>query len=519
MSASIASHVRESVKCAGGSIASIDSWLSSHPNDPADYETLNKRRHPSIKSPAPLNKRRRLIEISGNAINSPESPRKTRGSRATAVNDKKAELSQRKQAPIASSSEQPRGTTEHTGEEELELRGRPGPLHSENDPGCTPRAKTNLLHSRPNLSFATDGPQQSTSSTTSASLSTSASTSSVPRGCSSPSRGNSPTKTDLQLSDIPVDWVEFSMKGVIVPDSARSLLKDLKRIGNGYRVIPHVVKTKASRSMAEENGDLEEEDIITRFAAPETQGDKVDPHPEEVFDDVIKIMKASTDCRKDDVAEPGWNSAVHYPLLKLALTGYWRSKGIWFQDVSTARISDSSLLPSIYAKSKKVQSKMVDYAMVIQPSMGNPMVEAPMAQRIRKKLREAGSFSINHTDARYVRFTPIGLSIESKRRAIGADTSTTQLGTWVSAHITKLRQLLDNKNTEIPPLPLIMIQGDDWKFMIAHEVRGERIMIYRSLRLGETESILGTYQLLGALKRIAKWIDEELRAWFELHVL
>ena len=505
--------------CTGGSIASIDSWLGSHPDDPANYETLNKRRHQSIKSPNPLKKRRRLREISGNAMNPPESPRKTRGSRAKADNDKKAEPSQRKQAPIASSSEQPSGTTDLTTEKELEFRGRPGPLEPENDPGRTPRAKTNLLHSRPDLSFATHGSQQSTSSATSASLSKSASTSSVPRAPSSPSRGRSPTKTDLQLSDILVDWVEFSEKGVVIPDSIRPLLKDLKRIGKGYRVIPHLIKRKALELMAEEDGDLEEEDIITRFAAPENQSDKVDPSTEEVFDEVIKIKKASTDCRKDDVAEPEWNSAVHYPLLKLALTGYWRSRGIWFHDVSTARISDPSLLPGIYARSKKVQSKMVDYAMVIRPLRENPVIEAPMTQRIKNKLRETDNFSINHTDARYVRFAPIGLSIESKRGAIGADTSTTQLGTWVSAHFTKLRQLLDNEDTEIPPLPLIMIQGDDWRFMIAHEVSGERIIIYRSLRLGETDSVLGTYQLLGALKRIAEWIDDELRVWFELHVL
>jgi len=54
---------------------------------------------------------------------------------------------------------------------------------------------------------------------------------------------------------------------------------------------------------------------------------------------------------------------VHSSLLNLALRGKWRSKGIWYRDVTTARIRDKSLLDI------NQQSKMVDYTLVIEPGL------------------------------------------------------------------------------------------------------------------------------------------------------
>jgi len=93
-------------------------------------------------------------------------------------------------------------------------------------------------------------------------------------------------------------------------------------------------------------------------------------------------------CRNEDVAKLEWNSAVHYPLIKLALKSFWLSKGIWFHDISIARISDTSLLSSIISKAKKVQSKMVDYAIVIR-------LAQDLLYRIKNMLRKNDDFNIN----------------------------------------------------------------------------------------------------------------------------
>jgi len=112
----------------------------------------------------------------------------------------------------------------------------------------------------------------------------------------------------------------------------------------------------------------------------------------------------------------------------------------------------------------------------------------------------------------------IDLSIETKRGDIDEDKANTQLGTWVSAHFAKLSQLTRGDG-HLPLLPMIMIQGNKWEFMIAHKVNARTIKIYRDQSLGDTASILGIYQLLAALRRLTQWMDEVLRPWFEAHVL
>jgi len=511
MFAVIASQAGEPYQNIGSSASSVDSWLEGHPHDPADYEhnqPASKKRRPRTGKPsAPEKRRKQLAEISVNSMSVPE-PRQTRG---RAGGGKRAERSQNQQADDPPSPDKtPKAPF-------LSLRptrrGDAPSYDAQIDAGRTPRASANPLHSKPDLSQPRHEQQQSTSSRDSSSVSQSQSPSSASRAPSSSSRPKSPSKpeTDLQLSDIRVVWFGFKRRGSEIPEKAHALLKNIKRIGKGFRVIPYAVKNRAMEHMIGEDGDMAEEDFMGIFGDPERAAHNEDLTADEVLGEVVKIRTAVIKCRDDDVAEPEWNSAVHYPLIKLALTGFWEGKGIWFHDISTARISDTSLLPGIASRAKKVQSKMVDYAMVIRPA-------EDLLERIIDYLRNTDGFSMNQTDARYMRFRPIGLSIETKRSGIEEDKSNTQLGTWVSAQFAKLSQLVCG-DVDLPILPLIMIQGNRWEFMIAHKVNARKIEIYRDQSLGGTDSILGVYQLLAALRRLAQWMDEVLRPWFETHVL
>jgi len=510
MAALIANQACEAGQSTGSSASSVDSWLEGHPHSPADYEhnqTVSKKRRPRTGKPSfPVKKRKKLAEISVNSMNVPE-PRQTRG---RAGGGKRAERSQEQQADATPSPDKtPKAPSVPV---YSTRRGALQNSDAELDAGRTPRASANPFRSIPNLSKPRYEPHQS-SSRGSSSHSQSQSPSSASRAPSSPSRPRSPSKqdTDLQLSDIAVDWLAIKTKGLEIPDEAQALLEDVRRISKGFRVIPEVVKRRAIEHMIREDGYKAEEIFMRIFASTERSAHSEGLEEDEVFDEVVNIQMAAMDCRNEDVAEPEWNSAVHYPLIKLALKSFWLSKGIWFHDISTARISESSLLPGITSKAKKVQSKMVDYAMVIRPAKD-------LLYRIKDLLRENDGFSINQTDARYVRFKPIGLSIETKRGGIDEDKANTQLGTWVSAHFAKLSQLTRGDG-HLPLLPLILIQGHTWEFMIAHKVNARTIEIYRDQSLGDTGSMLGIYQLLAALRRLAQWIDEVLRPWFETHVL
>lgn len=155
-------------------------------------------------------------------------------------------------------------------------------------------------------------------------------------------------------------------------DEAKELLKDLKRIEAGKRVMPVAVKDRVIQSMRNgEDLQLDEEDITRLFSTPGSAED-FSPNPgpsdhESMFEQALGITWQAGRCSEERVSEPEWNSAVHYTLLDLALRGCWFDKGIWFHDVSTARITDRSLLPVIAATSKIMKSQMVDYAMVIRP--------------------------------------------------------------------------------------------------------------------------------------------------------
>ena len=494
------------------SISSIEIWLDGHPHS-ADYEqpatnaiatNPDRKRHRSIHSPSRQpSKSRKLSTIPVNIMSKPE-PRITRG---MAASSQKTPL---KKTPSR------RQSTTHLPSTSMSNVHRRNSINHDQDP--TPRAQPHPFKSRPPLSTPSHDDQPPSSPTSSATSAISCSHSSAPRPPSSSARSRSPTKrnVDLKLSDIAVDWVTFSTPGLSFSHQATDLLKDLRRIENGKKVISSAIQREVIQYMRDMAGvELDEEDITRWFSAsgsPEYLSAKPGALSDgKVFDKAVDVTRAALRCRNHGVSEPEWNSAVHYPLLNLALEGFGLDKGIWFHDVSTARISDSSLLPAIASISKTMQSQMVDYAVVIRPSQ-------EVERHIRSKLRANDSYSINHTDADYIRFSPIALSIETKRAAIEEDKAHRQLGTWVSAHFARLRQLVQGDSSP-PFLPLIMTQGDSWNFMMAVMASAKSIVIYRDQPLGHTRSLLGVYQLLAALQRLAKWIDEQYRLWFESRVL
>lgn len=235
---------------------------------------------------------------------------------------------------------------------------------------------------------------------------------------------------------------------------------------------------------------------------------------EAAWHQVKELQAAAMDAQNRGFAEPGWNMEVHAPLWKLALRGYWRSKGVWYSEVTTAKISDASLLPAIAAKALTFQGKMVDFTMVIEPS-------GELCDRIfdilASETRTYINNSINHAAADPIRFTPIAISMETKRAAIDEENANIQLATWVSAHFARLSQLTSGK-AEMPMLPIIVAQGHDWKFMIA-ERQKTGILIFRQQSLGSTNSVVGIYQILTAIQNLARWAEKDYWPWFKREVL
>lgn len=266
---------------------------------------------------------------------------------------------------------------------------------------------------------------------------------------------------------MPVDLRAWTTPAI--PSDLKGLVKDMERISKGIGVIPPAVR---------ERFDAIQETIHDFQCANEGRGsprEKLDGNRngglcQDIFwFRAFLIHQATNECLVGSKSEPAWNSEVHSRILRLALEGEWAEEEVWYEDITLARISNKSLVPRNIATGA-MQSKMVDYAIVINPSQDfTGDASKSLHNHIIEKLRvEKASASINHTAAEWVRFKPIGVNIETKKGAVGEDEAHVQLGTWLTAQYSRLRQLnsvkplqanTTNANVTLPSFPVLSVQG------------------------------------------------------------
>lgn len=154
---------------------------------------------------------------------------------------------------------------------------------------------------------------------------------------------------------------------------------------------------------------------------------------------------------------------------------------------------------------------MVDYSLVIE-------LDLETEGGLQDMMLAKAITSINQVESEYQCFIPIGVIIETKRAAIDEDNAEVQVCTWIKAQFAKLKQLAPNA-ADIPVLPIIIAQGHDWKFMLADMAASDQVIIHRDVFLGATNTIIGIYQLLNVVRRLARWVYEDYEPWFMNEVL
>jgi hypothetical protein len=100
----------------------------------------------------------------------------------------------------------------------------------------------------------------------------------------------------------------------------------------------------------------------------------------------------------------------------------------------------------------------------------------------------------------YLAFDPL----ETKRGAVDQDTAYVQLGMWTAAHFAKLRQLTQDRSAALPVLPVVLVQGHEWKMMLASMKPDPRLEMLAYLSLGDTGTLSGVYRVIAAIRRLAK---------------
>lgn len=294
------------------------------------------------------------------------------------------------------------------------------------------------------------------------------------------------------------------------------LLRDLERIQQGLGVVPSSVKAFCTTQRL--GSKLE----AKHFSSPNMPGEMTwEAMQERVYEwrRVCDLRDAALECQRNQLFEAAWNAEVHSTVLRLALRRRREESGVWYQDVTTAPMLPTCLYPrpsSEDAAVVRTGGKKVDYAIVLEPSES-------LKTRIRDRVEHDIFGSINHTAQEHMRYQPIGISIETKLPGESKREADKQLLVWVSGHFTRLRQLLSTKQSqEIPALPLLLVQGHDWKLYVAKVGENpleRKLDLFQEMTIGSTASIVGIYTLLAALRRLAEWTEKRYRPWFVESVL
>jgi len=150
-----------------------------------------------------------------------------------------------------------------------------------------------------------------------------------------------------------------------------------------------------------------------------------------------------------------------------------------FSRSTSARIAPSSLIPPSDPATSP-EGKMVDFVITVE--LSDRFKEA-FNTRFRGKTIK----SVNHTLHEPLTHRPIGVSIETKRTGEKWKEAVYQVEIWTAAHFNKLEELIREARemrgdqergnidaTGLPFLPVIIVQGHEWKFLAAVRYPGKR---------------------------------------------
>ncbi|KAF2142270.1 uncharacterized protein K452DRAFT_318537 [Aplosporella prunicola CBS 121167] len=185
------------------------------------------------------------------------------------------------------------------------------------------------------------------------------------------------------------------------------------------------------------------------------------------------------------------------------------------QDTVDPKI-ERRLLPQ-YGSQK---TRNVDFAVVLQ-------MDTQEANSVNALAAWDTDFSINQTLYSPLRRAPIAISLEAKPAAEQWRSAELQVGIWVGAHFKRLQELLamhekqEDTMEPLPALPLLVVQGSKWHFLMAERERGEgkQTTIWGPIQFGDSCNELGVYQIIATLQYLGKWATTEYREWFDRKVL
>ncbi|EHA46773.1 hypothetical protein MGG_15396 [Pyricularia oryzae 70-15] len=261
---------------------------------------------------------------------------------------------------------------------------------------------------------------------------------------------------------------------------------------------------------------------------------------ERELESLLEIVADANKCSTEGLSEFSWNIEVHAPLLKLATR---KTPGVSRYEIISARVSNLCLPPfgdgatcefpeSYVAPPSSVSSKstsstaasrkkdnhvaagrMVDFGLFMETK------STPLEKAISALVLQSEQRSVNHSSYSPLRSLPLGVSIETKSPG-AADNGLVQLALWTAAWFRRMEQLLElltYRQTEFQMLeavPAVLVNGHQWRLLFFCH-RGDSITCVGEIPMGDTTTLTGAYKVLGVLRLLVRWVDEDLREWFE----
>jgi hypothetical protein len=121
---------------------------------------------------------------------------------------------------------------------------------------------------------------------------------------------------DFCLSSVPISLHDFNAPDHPIPQAAKSLVRDLRRICAGRGVIPYPIKEKAMEYL--ENIVFDDLCFADYDFHPGLNAHAAD---DLLWRQVLDLLEAARECRTKHLPEASWNAEVHSRLLRASLSG------------------------------------------------------------------------------------------------------------------------------------------------------------------------------------------------------
>ncbi|KAG8664308.1 uncharacterized protein FPOAC1_013646 [Fusarium poae] len=276
------------------------------------------------------------------------------------------------------------------------------------------------------------------------------------------------------------------------------LMQDLAHLINGP-TIPYNMKARITMQESFPNPPLES------WFMPPTTDQSVIANDEYIYRRLRMVRRRTAECEDRLSHESTWNDSVHSPLLEVALYES-EQDGVSYENITQCRI-----YPGLRDPDPFITDARIDYGIFFEPREDSSLYSAIKTFKARNENNR-----VAHVQLTDERDTPLAISIETKnpKSTGGGVAGPAQLGTWVRAHFRHLESLPRADPDNLPMLPIIFVNGADWRVDFAQRTP-DKLIIWESIQIGSTDSSHGCYAIIAALQRLAGWCRDEYAPWWE----